>query len=255
MIIANLATYPPRRKSLEKVVAIIAPQVDRLNIILNQYDAVPVELERYPNVVPFILEEDLKDVGKFYPDVSDAKYVFLIDDDIIYPSDYVLATVNRFETLALPNIMGGYHGSLYMRPLLRQFLRSPGLLFTYKTRVADFRGGFGLFDGLKTATVVDQIGTGTAILRGKDMPPFEYMRTSPKYVDVRLARWCFERGIIPVCLPRAVNWLGAIGFDESIFGSFTTKSPSYVNTEILTYAFKVKFRGLPVSTIGNYSVL
>jgi len=249
MIIANLATYPPRRKNLEKVVAIISPQVDCLNIVLNQYDAVPVELERYPNVVPFILEEDLKDVGKFYPDVSDAKYVFLIDDDIIYPSDYVSATVNRFEALALPNCMGGYHGSLYMRPLLRQLLRSPRLLFTYKKSAADFRGGFGLFDELMTATVVDQIGTGTAILRGKDMPPFEYMRTSLKYVDVRLARWCFERGIIPVCLPRAANWLGAIGFDESIFGSFTTKNPSHVNTEILTYAFKVKFRGLPVSKI------
>ena len=249
MIIANLATYPPRRKNLEKVVAIISPQVDRLNIVLNQYEAVPVELEKYSNVVPFIPEEDLKDVGKFYPDVCDAKYVFLIDDDIIYPSDYVTATVNQFEALALQNCMGGFHGSLYMRPRLRQLLRSPALLFTYKRRVADFGGGFGLFDELKTATVVDQIGTGTAIMRGQDMPPFEYMRTSLKYVDVRLARWCFERGITPVCLPRAANWIGGVSFDETIFHSFTTKNPSYVNTEILTYAFKVKYRGLPVSKI------
>ncbi len=249
MIIANLATYPPRRKNLEKVVAIISPQVDRLNIVLNQYDAVPVELKKYPNVVPFIPEEDLKDVGKFYPDVGNAKYVFLIDDDIIYPSDYVSATVNRFETLALQNCMGGYHGSLYIKPRLRQILRSPGLLFTYKNRIAEFRPGFALSDELKTSTVVDQMGTGTAILRGKDMPPFEYMRTSLKYVDVRFARWCFERGITPICLPRAANWLGVLNFEESIYGSFTIKNPSYVNTEILTYAFKVKFRGLPTSKI------
>lgn len=228
----------------------ISPQVDRLNIVLNEYDAVPVELAKYSNVVSIIPKDDLKDLGKFYPDVSDAQYVFLIDDDIVYPSDYVSATINRFETLALPNCMGGYHGSLYQRPRLRQLLRSPALLFTYNKRVADFRSGeFYFCNELKVATVVDQLGTGTAILRGKDMPPFEYMRTSVKYVDVRLARWCFERGITPVCLPRAANWLGAVGFNESIYDSYTTKNPSYVNTEILTYAFKIRFRGKPVSKI------
>lgn len=252
MIVANLATYPLRRKNLERVVQKISPQVDRFNIVLNQYDEVPVELEKYPNVVPIIPEDDLKDVGKFYPDVGEAKYVFLVDDDIVYPSDYVSATINRFETLPMQNYMGGYHGSLYLRPRLRQLLRHPSLLFTYDKRVADFRsGGFHFSGELKAATVVDQIGTGTAILRGKDMPSFEYMRTSQKYVDVRLARWCFERGVTPVCLPRAANWLEELSFDESIHGCFTTKNPSYVNAEILTYAFKVKFRGLPVGKIRN----
>jgi len=250
MIIANLATYPPRRLNLEKVVAIISPQVDRLNIVLNQYDTVPVELVKYPNVVPIIPEHDLKDVGKFYPDVGDAKYVLLIDDDIIYPTDYVSASIRRFETLSLQNCMAGYHGSLYVRPRLRRFLRYPGLIFTYKKKVADFRSGKFYFSyELKTATVVDQIGSGTAILRGPDMPPFEYMRTSEKYVDVRLARWCFERGITPVCLPRLANWLKELNFDESIHRSFTKMNPSYVNAEILTYAFKVKFRGKPIGKI------
>jgi len=251
MIIANLATYPPRRKNLESVVAIISPQVDRLNIVLNQYDTVPIELEKYPNVVPVIPEDDLKDVGKFYPDVGDAQYVFLIDDDIIYPHDYVSATVKRFEVIKLQNCMGGYHGSIYHRPRLRQLLRSPELLFTYKKRVADFRGGFGLFSELKMATVVDQIGSGTAIMRGQDMPPFDYMRTSQKFVDVRLAHWCFERDIIPVCLPRAASWIGGVGFDESIFLGFTTRNPIHVSKEILTYAFKVRFRGLTVNKILN----
>ncbi len=251
MIVANLATYPSRRQNLEKVVAVISPQVDRLNIVLNQYDTAPDELKKYPNVFPFILEEDLKDVGKFYPDVSDAKYVFLIDDDIIYPSDYVSTTITRFEALASQNCIGGYHGTFYLKPRLSEYLRYPGLLFTYKKRIADFRKAFGFFNELKMATVVDQIGTGTAILRGKDIPPFEYMRTSPKYVDVRFAHWCFERGIAPVCLPRAADWLGLIGVDESIYASFTTKNPGHVNDEILTYAFKVSSSGLPVSKILN----
>ena len=250
MIVANLATYPPRRENLENVVATISPQVDRLNIVLNQYDAVPPELGRYPNVFACIPDEDLKDVGKFQPDVRDAEYVFLIDDDIVYPPDYVAGSIQHLEALGLGNCMGGYHGSLYVKPSLRQLLRSPELLLTYKNRVADFRSyGFGFFNALNEATVVDQIGTGTAILRGKDMPTFEYMRTSQRFVDVRLARWCFERGITPVCLPRVAHWLGALSNEESIYGSFTTSHPAHVNAEILYYAFKVKFRGRRVSGI------
>lgn len=250
MIIANLATYPLRRKYLNRVVAAISPQVDRLNIVLNQYDAVPVELEQYPNVVPIIPAEDLKDAGKFYPDVGAAQYVFLIDDDIIYPSDYVSTSIIRFEAIPLRNFMAGYHGSLYIRPRLLQFLRYPDLLFTYNKRLADFRSGaFHFKSELKAATVVDQIGTGTAFLRGIDMPPFEYMCTAQKFVDVRLARWCYEHGIIPVCLPRAANWIDELSFAETIHESFTKNNPPDVNAEIQTYAFKVEFRGLPVSQI------
>jgi hypothetical protein len=252
MIIANLATYPPRREHLDKVVATISSQVDRLNIVLNQYNSVPVELAGYPNVVPIIPKEDLKDAGKFYPVVDEARYVFLIDDDIVYPQDYISTTIARFEALALFDCVGGYHGSLYQKPRLRNYLRRPGLLFNYKFKVAAIRsGGFYFENALNVATVVDQIGTGTAILRGKDMPPFEYMRTSQMYVDVRLARWIFERGIMPVCLPRAANWLGAIDYDESIHRGFTTKNPQNVNAEILTYAFKVKHRGEPVSNFSR----
>ena len=250
MIVANLATYPPRRGILENVVATISPQVDCLNIVLNQYNAVPPELAKYPNVCAIIPDEDLKDVGKFLPDVRDAEYVFLIDDDIAYPPDYVAESIQRLEALGLERCMWGYHGSLYVKPSLRQLLRSPWLLFTYKRRVADFRSsGFGFFNALNEATIVDQIGTGTAIIRGKDMPPFEFMRTSIRYVDVRFARWCFERGIIPVCLPRDEDWLRIVNVNESIYSSFTTTHPSHVNSEILSYAYKVKFRGLPISAI------
>lgn len=249
MIIANLATYPSRRNNLEKVVEIISPQVDRLNIVLNQYDTVPVELEKFSNVVLIIPKDDLKDTGKFYPDVQEAEYVFLIDDDIIYPSDYVSSTVKSFEKLTFQNCIGGHHGSVYIKPSLRNLLRSPGLLFTYKKRIADFRIFFGLFRELKVATVVDQIGTGAAILRGKDMPPYEYMRSAIKYVDVRLARWCFEHDIMPVCLPREANWIGGVSFDETISSGFTTQNPPHVSTEILAFAFKGRSRGLPVSKI------
>ena len=50
MITANLATYPPRRETLEAVAGYISPQVDQMNIVLNQYDEIPGKLAKFSNV-------------------------------------------------------------------------------------------------------------------------------------------------------------------------------------------------------------
>lgn len=116
MKVANLATYPPRHASMLDVVRALAPQLDRLNVVLNEYEQVPQDLDAFSNVVGILPEHDTKDAGKFLPDVSDADYVFLVDDDLIYPDDYVARTIASFEALGPSGFVGAYHGSLYVRP-------------------------------------------------------------------------------------------------------------------------------------------
>ena len=38
-------------------------------------------------------------------------------------------------------------------------------------------------------------------MRGADMPPFAYMADARMFVDVRLARWCFEQDIASSACP------------------------------------------------------
>ena len=125
MIVANLATYPPRRRNLMRVVADIAPQVDRLNVILNQYDRVPEALSAFGNVVPLIPGEDTKDTGKFYPDVSGAQWVFMVDDDILYPADFIARTLRLARETGIDRFCAGYHGSLYLRRPKPKYLLRP----------------------------------------------------------------------------------------------------------------------------------
>ena len=99
MIVANLATYPPRRDGLLKVVASLSPQVDRLNVVLNEYAGTVGELAAYGNVEQILPPADLKDTGKFWPDCRGAEFVFLVDDDILYPPDYVAQTLERIAAL------------------------------------------------------------------------------------------------------------------------------------------------------------
>lgn len=239
----TLATYPPRRETLLTVVEAMAPQLEQLNIVLNQYDDIPAELARFPNLNPILPHEDTKDVGKFYPDVS-GTYTLLLDDDLIYPDDYVPRTIDRFENLTNPRSVASYHCSTYYVPRpwagglkgLRQ-----ALAFRRNT-IADYREVDVFFDHKPDYRIVDQPASGCCILRSADMPGYDYMRDSQKFVDVRLAKWCFEQDLMPVCLPREKDWIKPYDYEETIYGEFTQTNPPHVSDEIWTYAFRVKNR-------------
>ena len=246
MIVANMATYPQRRSGLEAAVHALLPQVDRLNLVLNEYNTPPDELKGIDGLNCIIPKEDTKDVGKFYPDVADAEWVLFVDDDIIYPADYVKLTVERARKLESRCILGGYHTSIYRRPRLRleiESLRRCSIYWLRWWKVANLREVTSFRDHVAETFFVDQIGTGAAIMAGHLMPPYGFMRTSQKFVDVRLALWCFEKGILPVALPREANWLSTEDDEQSIFRTFTTRHHRHVAKEIWRFAFKRRYIG------------
>jgi len=245
MIVANMATYPPRGSTLESVLDSVAHQVDQLNLVLNEYAHPPEFLEKFPNVHPIIPREDTKDVGKFYPHASGSQYVFLIDDDRLFPDDFVAYTITQFEKLGSGDFLGGYHASLYYKPSISWKPKKLQKFINFNARsIARYRKVFPAHYEIKAPFIVDQIGTGATILRSNHMPSYEYMRDSQKFVDVRLARWCFEHGITSVCLPRRAGWFPrGFDFDETIYRGFTKKDPPHVAEEIWCYAFKVPNRG------------
>jgi len=241
MITANMATFPPRSEGLRDVVARILPQVDQLNIVFNEYDKIPEEYQNTRGLTPIIPHEDTKDVGKFYPDVSKSDYVLFVDDDVDYPDDYVSETVEKFECLPAGRFLGGYHTSIYRKPELGASLyktRRYALFFLSPNRIAEFRKVYTFRHDLDVSIFVDQVATNSAIIRGEDMPPYTYMRDSQKFVDVRLALWCFEQGIETIALPRKCGWLSTEPDDNSIYLNFTQKHHRYVARDIWKFAFK-----------------
>jgi len=75
------------------------------------------------------------------------------------------------------------------------------------------------------------------------MPSFDYMRTSQKFVDVRMARWCLSNNLKPICLPRKEQWLNEIAHDETIYESYTSCIPPAVEAEIRSFALRRKQTG------------
>jgi hypothetical protein len=78
------------------------------------------------------------------------------------------------------------------------------------------------------------------------------MRDSQMFVDVRLARWCFEQGIEIVCLPRPRGWLTEERHDERIY-EFTRQNPGHVSREVATFAFSNPRRGLRPEARGAWT--
>jgi hypothetical protein len=98
-ITATMATMPCRLKSLKQTVASIINQVDEIHIYLNEFNDIPgflrdkrIKIYRSQNEVG-----DIGDAGKFYKCENIEGYHFTIDDDLVYPVDYVKQMVAAIE--------------------------------------------------------------------------------------------------------------------------------------------------------------
>lgn len=188
MIRAHLATFPPRRRILRRVVDAILPQVDHLFVVLNGYDEVPGYLAKDPKVTAVIPDRDVKDAGKFWFTPAPDDIVFTIDDDIGYPADYVARTIAQAEVLGWDGNVFGYHGNVWC----------PGeagwqnLLF---------------HQPLDRVTGLSLIGTGTLCARGDAIAPLSVIEPHAGACDYGYGQWLRQQGILPWALPRAETWL------------------------------------------------
>lgn len=254
MIHATLATYPPRVENLRTVIAALSPQVDRLRIILNEFREVPRICNEFNNVEPIIPEYDTKDTGKFLFSPEPDDWLFTVDDDIFYPSDYVVRSIAALESTGVKNAIGGYHGSIYTRHryLNYRFLRK--ILRRNPNFIVGHRNIFGFSFELQEAMYVNQLGTGVALMRGRDVPPFNTVSHGQRFIDVAAARWWFETGHPLICLPRPAEWITEREpTGETIIGSFTSHNPAHVADEIYGFAYRNPLVGktLPASSISS----
>jgi hypothetical protein len=228
--VAVMATYPARRNELPIAVESIVRQVDRLFVVLNEFTFVPDWLRSYDNVSPLVPDRDLKDEGKFACEIHPASYVVLLDDDLIYPPDYVSVLRGAHDKYQDLDAIVGLHGVIY--PEFWDGTHRSRLVYTFRL-------------GRDSDALVNQLGTGTVLLRGRQLPPLSYMADSAGFVDVRFAHYAWENGRPLVCVQRDGEWLRQIHVDESLFASVTQKW----NPEVLREV--IEFGGL--SKLGRFS--
>jgi hypothetical protein len=147
-ITASMSSIVWREKSLEKVVQIILPQVDRLNVFLQFYKVVPSFLN-HPKI--FIASGNdysealsLGACAKFFWADTIKGYHIVIDDDILYPDDYVAQCIKKIEQYKRKVVIG-FHGVVLRDTML-----------SYRDKVL-----YNFQMGLEEDTCVHILGTGT----------------------------------------------------------------------------------------------
>ena len=206
MIIANIATYPERKSSLEIVIKSILHQVDILNVYLNEYNEIPDFLNNAK--INCVLGKDgngnMKDNGKFYflKETPKNSYYFTIDDDIIYPKNYVHNLVEKLHKYDNKFVVG-VHGMIFPQ---------------YFADFVETRRVFNFFQKLSNDIKVSALGTGTVAFHRSVLNDFSidfFEKTG--MADLYFAAYCKKSDISMICIEHGEGWLIEIEQEKTLW--------------------------------------
>jgi hypothetical protein len=188
--IANIATHPGREEQLALTLISIREQFDEINIYDNGKE-----------------QRDLTDRGKFYflQKYTEPVYYFTLDDDIIYPPDYVRRTIAHIEA---HGAIITYHG---------RRLTGRGLNY-YKQH-----DKYHFIRAQSEAIELDVPGTGVMAFRTDYFNPVKmYRQKIDKMVDLVFAVSAAEADRMIILPPKTYGWLlpQFIPKHKTIYGMF-----------------------------------
>lgn len=197
MITAQIATIPERVKTLERVIGSLLPQVDKIRVMLNNYN---VDGMGAPSIPGFLNDEKIEyifcdnsllDGYKFLKADTNEGYVLICDDDILYPHDFAQTMIAHLEALnkrAVLSIMGKNLLPLPITSYAKQ-IHECFRAFEYHTKMYE----------------VQIIGMCGAIYNTK------YCKISEKDMfvqdsDVCASAYCFKHNISMYVVPHKGDW-------------------------------------------------
>lgn len=222
-IYANMATIPKRIPLLETVVNCIIPQVDHLNIYLNNFEEVPWFLNHEKiTVVRSQDEGDRGDAGKFFWADKVQGYYFTIDDDIIYPPDYVEKLKEALDKRGKKCAVG-VHGEMYP-DVIRHWT---------KDRIKSYH----FYYENQKDTPVHVLGTGCAAFHTEKLQVKPEDFKTPNMADVWFTLICARNLFYRVVVAHQRGWLNILHLpmEETLWGKtvqFENDNPDKYSKEV-----------------------
>ena len=215
-----MATIPSREDILAACVESLLPQLsakDKLHVCLNGYDHVPGVLsDPRIDVVQSQDVGDLGDAGKFYWLGKVSGYMLTVDDDLLYPSDYVKNLVTAIEEHKR-KVVVSYHGILY-----------PNALRDLRQRTV-----FPCLYSVNTDHGVHALGTGVMGFHTSLLPDLRQdIFKTPNMADIWFALHCQERKVPMRSLKHPGDYFKSLLLPkhESIWGACLTADGSVRDT-------------------------
>jgi hypothetical protein len=210
--IGGMATMPTRDDTFRQMLGGILPQLDKLYIYFDKYDAIPGFVAGLPKVVPLRPDDhgDVQGDGKFvgYKFIDQPSLYFCFDDDILYPSGYVEIMASALERHDF-KVIAGVHGSRFIPPY-ESYRRDKSVLHFARGCVADIP--------------VDIIGTGTIAFHSETFAPDPLKWSSHKMTDLSAGIDAARRGARRVLVRRSAHMLRPLkeNQDDSLYRQLLT---------------------------------
>lgn len=192
-VLVGMASIPERAESMLRAVASLASQADRVVVALNEYDAVPEGLARFANVEAVLMDGSGGDAEKFAAVDAWDGFVVTVDDDVLYPSDYVATLVGGIDRYGRGTVVGfhggktlGWNGSAVAATHKR--IRCLGAL-------------------AEDDTDVNVLGTGALAFHAAHVPVWRDVFRHANMADVHMACHARTIGAPMVALAHDAGWL------------------------------------------------
>jgi len=225
VITAKIASIPERVHQLERTIGLFLEQVDIIEVYLNNYDNVPAFLQ-HENVHIFTSQEfgDRGDIGKFYQIEKASGYIFTLDDDLIYPTDYVTKLVDKIDIYNRSAFICAHANILPKRKISSYYKDKQGIHFAKQ---------------LAKDTPADIPGTGTLAFHSDNIKLNQTIFLTPNMSDIWLAIYAKQNNIPIISVSRSNLWIKqATGnaFEKSIYNAYNGNDgyqTNLVNKELI----------------------
>jgi hypothetical protein len=195
--IATISTMADRLETFQKVLPLIYSQVDHVFVYLDGHGAPPRFLASFDRITVRIADElhDLHANSRYLclENLDIPTVVASVDDDIIYPPDYISRLVGALQRLEGRAIVG-VHGRIFVPPH-KSYTRDV-ITLHFKRR-------------LDQPCHVHELGTGTCafVSSNFNVNPKDWGRTDMDDIDVAIEAQ--RRGLPRIAIARAAGWLKA----------------------------------------------
>lgn len=206
-ISAFTASMPQRAAILKKAIASILPQVDTMQVVLNNFPDTPDWL-RDPKITVIHSDNRLEDGSRFIGiEGAPPGYTLVFDDDIIYPPDYLATLITKaVDRAVMVTPMGKI---LAPRPITSYYR---GILKAFRT-----------FEEVSEDARVEVPGACGILWDNRIVKVSESDMLIPNS-DICLAKVCRDNGVIPMVVAHRADWLKSIWHEvkkaPSIYGKY-----------------------------------
>jgi len=221
----SLTSIPSRINQLKITIKSILKYADKVFVYLNGYHEVPDFLIHEKIVVQGINEPDLNASGKvaYLRNENVDGFMFIIDDDIVYPSNYVKKMIETLEKYDR-KVVACVHGSIFPRNFQWYYER---------TRIFPMRHAL-VHDFVCNLPGSGAIAfhTSTLSLDFNDFRPYTM-------VDLCFAIVCAEQKVPVISVARKKGWLKLQETEFDLFAQFNTistiQSPIAIDRDVWNF--------------------